>query len=217
MGFKRVNILSATICAIALSATINAQSLSNLEEKLSFFERNDNYQSVQYSNVVINKSESAREALEALIEQSKEPDTEEVKAISRQGYRIGIFFDNGATARAMAEEVMQRCDSLLGDIPATMSYDNPYFKVSAGYCINPEEAVMMLHRVQRIFPQAYLMRENITPNDLVKSREAELNLQLREEQAKMEATMENELDSILDEIAEEEVAEEIAEESSSSN
>ncbi len=89
------------------------------------------------------------------------------------GYRVGVYFNNSAQARSGAMEVMKRCEMLLQDIPATMSYDNPYFKVSVGYCISEEEAVIMLNRVQRYFPKAYLMRERITIENLVEARAQE--------------------------------------------
>ncbi len=115
----------------------------------------------------INEDQSARRALE--------PYEQRELNSSVDGYRVGVYFNNSAQARSGAMDVMQRCDSLLTDIPATMSYDNPYFKVSVGYCTSEEEAVIMLNRVQRYFPKAYLMRERITADNIIESRERELS------------------------------------------
>ncbi len=90
------------------------------------------------------------------------------------GYRVGIYFNNSSSARSGAMDVMAKCDSLYRDIIVTMSYDNPYFKVSAGYCTNSEEAIMMLHRIQRNFPKAYLMRERISIDQVIASRKHEV-------------------------------------------
>lgn len=130
-------------------------------------------------SVKVNADDSAATALRLIVEQNIDDESGEPIAATLQGYRIGIFFDNSATARARATEVVQRCDSLLGDLKTTMSYDNPYFKVSTGYCVSQEEAVMLLHRVQRHFPRAYLMRESVTPANIVESRNAELAAQAK--------------------------------------
>lgn len=83
------------------------------------------------------------------------------------GYRVGLLFDNSATARSRAQSAMSLCDSLYGDVVVTMSYANPYFKVSAGYCTTLEEALMLLKRMQRSFPSAFLTKEQIMPSHLV--------------------------------------------------
>ncbi len=155
-------------------ATLNAQSLSDYRTKLSLFERIDGVDMVDYVNADIIEDSSSVAAFEALKIQELDPKTGEPKEAYVDGYRIGVFFDNGASARAKAEGVMDVCAKRLKDIPASMSYDNPYFKVCVGYCVTLEEAVMLLHRVQRVFSSAYLMRERIYPQDLVTARNAEL-------------------------------------------
>ncbi len=117
--------------------------------------------SISYATVNISEDYSASQVLKK-IEDKKSSNLID-------GYRVGVYFNNSSTARSSALKVLAKCDSLLKDIPATMVYDNPYFKVSVGYCTNPEEAVMMLNRVQRYFPKAYLMRENIEPSQIVKA------------------------------------------------
>ncbi|MFI3304957.1 MAG: hypothetical protein R3Y68_00415 [Rikenellaceae bacterium] len=144
------------------------------------YELADSTTDAQYrANVRVTPDDSAAEALRLIVEQNVDEKSGEPNAATVQGYRIGIFFDNSASARARATEVVQRCDSLLGDLQTTMSYDNPYFKVSTGYTISQEEAVMQLHRVQRYFPRAYLMRESVTPQNIVAARNAELAEQAR--------------------------------------
>ncbi len=161
-------VIASLAAIVATGAIVNAQSEFDIEpeEAYSYDSPSDGY--------VVNADDSAAEALRLLIEQESDETTGEPKRVEMQGYRIGIFFDNSATARLRATEVVQQCDSLLGDLKTTMSYDNPYFKVSTGYCLSQEEAVMQLHRVQQHFPRAYLMREKIAPKDIVEAHKQEL-------------------------------------------
>ncbi len=153
-----------SLAAATLSATtLNAQTLSSFQRKLEFQKSSDPLNSAQ---VTIRQDNSARLALSELATRPLESQVE--------GYRIGIFFDNGASARTNAMNVVKECKKHFGDIPTTMTYDNPYFKVSAGYYIDSEEAIMTLNRIQKYFPKAYLMREQITPENLKLSRDQEL-------------------------------------------
>ena len=47
-------------------------------------------------------------------------------------------------------------------------YENPYFKVSAGNCVTSEEAIVLLGKIRSQFPEAYLMREDLTVADLIR-------------------------------------------------
>lgn len=163
-----------TIIALSLFAIpLNAQSLSQYTEQLSLFDRDTTSELARYVNAEVRPAATAAEALEAYIYQNSDEQSGEQIKPSVQGYRVGVFFDNSPSARRKAQEVMTLCDSLFADIPATMSYANPYFKVSAGYCVTQEEAVTTLHRVQRHFPAAYLMREVITPENIIIPKEVE--------------------------------------------
>ncbi|MFI3248330.1 MAG: hypothetical protein R3Y39_04295 [Rikenellaceae bacterium] len=159
---KRDVFLAIVILGITSVSSINAQTLSEFRNKLEYTKASDPTSNAQ---VTIREDDSARIALTEL--ESRD------RVSSVEGYRIGIFFDNGATARAGAMEVVKQCEKLFPDIPTTMNYDNPYFKVSAGYCIDNEEAIMMLNRIQKHFPKAYLMREQITTEDLKAARDQE--------------------------------------------
>lgn len=120
---------------------------------------------------VVQMDSASRLALDALSQEVSE---------GVMGYRVGLFFDNSSSARAKAQEAVALCDSLYGDVITTLSYANPYFKVSAGYCVTLEEALMLLNRMQRSFPKAFLISERIMPNHLVEVREWELRDKLKE-------------------------------------
>ncbi|MFI3304194.1 MAG: hypothetical protein SNF68_01780 [Rikenellaceae bacterium] len=167
-------IILTSIFALCAISFVKAQSLNDYTQKLSIVEYNGDEDYTNTTSVEIRRDSSSTVALSRLIDQSIDEKTGEVTPASKLGYRIGIYFSNSASARAGAMAVLERCQRELSDLHTTMSYDNPYFKVSTGYCLSQEEAVMILHRVQKIFPRAYLMRENITPANIVTSRKTEV-------------------------------------------
>ncbi len=107
----------------------------------------------------INKSEKAQQALS------------EVAAIRRptvaMGYRVGIFFDNSQDARSKAYEAKTLFEKSFKGEPVHISYESPYYKVSAGDCFSQDEAIMLFERVREVFPSAYVMREKIKISQLV--------------------------------------------------
>ena len=47
------------------------------------------------------------------------------------------------------------------DILAYRTYTNPYFKVTVGDCRTKSEAMILLGRVKKAFPSAFVVKENI--------------------------------------------------------
>ena len=82
--------------------------------------------------------------------------------------RISIFFDNSQNARAGAVETLEKFKELFPEIPASMTHENPYFKVSAGFCISNEEALILLNRLRKEFPKAFIVRERVSVEELKK-------------------------------------------------
>ncbi len=85
-----------------------------------------------------------------------------------QGYRIGVFFDNGSEARGKAVAAKSSFEEHFKGIPVYLRYETPYFKVSAGNFATSEEAIILLERVREHFPDAYLMREEMTLADVLR-------------------------------------------------
>lgn len=75
------------------------------------------------------------------------------------GYRIVFFLDNGADARLKAVEAKDLFDETFGGVRTHMSYETPYFKVSAGDCVTKEEAIILLGRIRTKFPKAFITQE----------------------------------------------------------
>ena len=78
------------------------------------------------------------------------------------GYRVRLFFDNSQNAKQAAAATLARFKEAFPDIPASLSYDNPYFKVTAGNCLTAEEAVILWGQVKESFDKAFVTREEIS-------------------------------------------------------
>ena len=87
--------------------------------------------------------------------------------VTFQGYRVGIYSGNDPKAQENSLTAKQKCEDEFPDINVYWVYDNPYFKVTAGDCLTEEEAVMLLARVRRHFPKAYVVRAAMTLENII--------------------------------------------------
>lgn len=77
------------------------------------------------------------------------------------GYRVCVFSDNSQTARGAAQSalsVVQR----IGGVASNMIYNNPFFRVYAGHCVNKTEATILLGRLRGTFPKAFIVQYAMT-------------------------------------------------------
>ncbi len=137
--------------ALMATSIAHSQNLESFKDSLTI-------QAWSGNSVTINESPKAQESLRIM---NDTPAKSEIL-----GYRIGVFFDNSPSARASALEAKELFETEFADIKVYMVYENPYFKVSGANCITQEEAVIMLHKIQRVFPKAYIMREQIAITEL---------------------------------------------------
>lgn len=77
------------------------------------------------------------------------------------GYRIRIFFNNNQQARARSEELVKSFSQEHPGIGAYRTYDNPYFKVTVGDLRTKSDAVKMLKKLEKEYPSAFIVKENI--------------------------------------------------------
>jgi len=77
------------------------------------------------------------------------------------GYRIQIFSQSGQTARARADETRMNFMRIFPEIEAYRGYNTPYFKVFAGDFRTKNEAFYHLKKIQKIFPQAFIVSDII--------------------------------------------------------
>lgn len=84
------------------------------------------------------------------------------------GYRVRIFFDNSQHARQHALATKSAFEELYPGIPAYITYENPYFKVSVGNCTSQEEAVTLWGKIKERFDRAFVIREEIALEELIR-------------------------------------------------
>lgn len=78
------------------------------------------------------------------------------------GYRICIFFDNKQNGRSLANEALESFRNRFPEIPGEVVYDNPTFKTMVGYCVDMNEASMLLGRVREFFSNAVIRTETLS-------------------------------------------------------
>jgi len=78
-----------------------------------------------------------------------------------QGYRIRIFSESGIGAKDRQKRVRANFLSLYQDVDAYYSYDGLNFKVYVGDCRTRSEAARLFERVNKNFPNAIVVRDNI--------------------------------------------------------
>lgn len=84
-----------------------------------------------------------------------------------KGYRVCIFFDNGQDARAGAEAARSLFTATYPTTKVYISYNAPYFTVTAGDCVTAEEAIILMGRIRETFPKAFPRSEELTVADLL--------------------------------------------------
>lgn len=89
------------------------------------------------------------------------------------GYRITIFFANNQSARQNATLVQEKFRTQFPEIPTYLFYETPSFKVTVGNCMDIDEALMLMGRVRRHYPSAFLWRGNIPVREFLKSGDKE--------------------------------------------
>lgn len=85
---------------------------------------------------------------------------------SYQGYRIRIFASKSQSARTDAEAAIALFEEHF-KVPVYFAYENPYFLVTCGNCLSHEEAIILLSRVRRYFPKAFLVMSDIPAEALL--------------------------------------------------
>lgn len=77
------------------------------------------------------------------------------------GYRVRIFFDNKQDSRSASEAALNRFRGAFPGVSAYRSFTSPHFKVTVGDFRTKSEAVQMLQRVKGMFPNAFIVKEQI--------------------------------------------------------
>ena len=153
------------LIALFVIAGASAQNIDNFRTKLS--DPLYNVETERTSSVETEHSDEAAAVVDALSAQSS-------VGTRFQGYRLGIYSDNGPDAQETSLAAKTTFESNFPDINVYWVYDNPYFKVTAGDCLTEEEAVMLLARVSTLFPKAYVMRAMMSAENVILPKPQEI-------------------------------------------
>lgn len=145
------------VSAIVFCACAQAQNLETFRQRLAAPVQIDSLHTA-YDTVRVEETGDAADAVAFSSQNMKK---------SVNGYRIVIFMSNSQNARNDAFAAKECFDSIYVNRKSYIFYENPYYKVAAGNCLSQEEAIVLLEHIKKEFPKAFVMRETITPADLV--------------------------------------------------
>ena len=77
------------------------------------------------------------------------------------GYRIHIFMETGNDGLMHAEEVKNKFEEKYDDIPAYITFGEPYYRVRVGDFRTRLEASKFLERINRKYPNAWVIKDKI--------------------------------------------------------
>jgi hypothetical protein len=81
------------------------------------------------------------------------------------GYRIRIYSESGVGAKEQQQRQKARFLTLYPGIDAYYQYDEPFFKVYVGDCRTRSEALKLLDRIKREFPNPIIREDYIVLKD----------------------------------------------------
>ena len=159
---KYIIITLTTLFAISASAQDSIPTdiapRKNIKERLAIPAQRD---SLTVINEMVNISEQGDAS--TIVEKNLKSEDRAVN-----GYRIVIFMSNTQSARRDAVATQENFATLFPAEQSYLTYENPYFKVAVGNCTSQEEAIILLGRVKRSFPKAFIMREQINASEFTR-------------------------------------------------
>ena len=83
------------------------------------------------------------------------------QTIGIAGYRIRIFSDSGRGAKDRQKRVRASFLSHFPDVDAYSRYEGSYYKIYVGDFRSKNKAILLLKRVKKEFPDAFIVEDNI--------------------------------------------------------
>lgn len=77
------------------------------------------------------------------------------------GYRVRIFSDTGRGAKDKQKRVRASFLSLYPDVDTYSEYEGSYFKIYVGDYRTKNEAFLLMERIKKDFPDAFVVESNI--------------------------------------------------------
>lgn len=115
-------------------------------------------------SAVVNVTEHGR-AADIMRQYNEEKVSEQTIA----GYRIRIFFSNNQNARHDALAVQEKFRGQFPDISTYVVYETPSFLVTVGNCLNVDEALILLGKVRKRYPSAFMVRSDIPITEFLRN------------------------------------------------
>lgn len=78
------------------------------------------------------------------------------------GYRIQLFMESGNTALEKSETILEKFQEKYKAIPAYITFGEPYYRVRIGDFRNRLEAIKFLDQIQKHYPQAWVVKDDIS-------------------------------------------------------
>jgi len=78
------------------------------------------------------------------------------------GYRIQLYMESGNTALEKAEKIIEKFQEKYKVVPAYITFGEPYYRVRIGDFRTRLEAIKFLDRIQNHYPQAWVVKDNIS-------------------------------------------------------
>ena len=79
------------------------------------------------------------------------------------GYRIRIYSKSGVRAKEEQQRIKARFLTLYPDIDAYYRYEEPFFKVYVGDCRTQSDALKLLEKIEKDFPNPIIREDFIVP------------------------------------------------------
>jgi len=82
-----------------------------------------------------------------------------------EGYRIQLFKDSGNDALDAAHDMMDKFHEFFPDIPAYLSFQEPYYRVRVGNFKTRLEALEQLEKIKRKYRNVWVIKDYIRFSD----------------------------------------------------
>lgn len=82
-----------------------------------------------------------------------------------EGYRIQLFKDSGNDALDAAHDIMDKFHEYFPDIPAYLSFQEPYYRVRVGNFKTRLEALDQLEKIKRKYRNVWVIKDYIRFSD----------------------------------------------------
>ena len=155
---RRVFTILATLTLLLLATAAGAQSLERFKQRLAEPAGSNGARvtATEYGEAASVAARAAQQGSNAR------------KTV--RGYRVCIFFDNSPNARAEATKAKELFEENFRGVDLYITYDNPYWRVTAGNCLTAEEAIILKGKLATVFPKAFVKNEELTLADLLNEK-----------------------------------------------